>query len=300
MVACRILCSMLFTLSFSCFVSQPCGQLLDTSVCYAEDNVLVANAAHILNTIDSINQKNIIFDLTGVLFYPSKLFLPFEVGILSLAQYSIRHCANPFSIFETALLDFLYGLDGKSESHFYKQYQLPEIICQWQKGKTTSQEIFKRVDDKIKELEQQSYFKSNIQKKLIQNILTFGLNPDIAVEKSFKRIESGIELLKAFEKKTNQNGEKAHTLYLLSNLDTETFSLLQKLYPKVFKRFKTLYVSGYTGYMKPEQEAFNNLLKEEDLRAEDCFFIDDQRENIKAAEALGIESVQFLGNRFHL
>ena len=263
------------------------------------DGLTVISAGALLSKVPMITKKNIIFDLTGVLFYPSKIFLPFEIGLFKLARYSVSHLKNPFKLFENALLKFLYEIAGKSESHYYKQYQLPEIICQWQRGETTSAEVFQLVNAKIDEFAKQNYFASEQEKELIREIITFGLSPEKAVEKSFKRIPNGIAVLKAFATKKDHLGNPIHDIYLLSNLDTEIFGLLKEKHSDVFNVFKHMAVSGETGVMKPDQLAFKKLAQTSGIDLTDSFFIDDQAENVKAALKLDIEAVQFVDNRFN-
>lgn len=290
--------SFFLIISSSFFPNFACAPFNEFEL-HRSDGSIVISAGALLEKVPWITKKNIIFDLTGVLFYPSKIFLPFEIGFFKLARYSISHFKNPFKLFENALLNFLYEIEGKSENHYYKQYQLPEIICQLQRGEKTSAEVLNLVNTKIDELANKNYFASQQEKELIREIINFGLSPEKTVEKSFKKIHNGIAVLKAFAEKKDDLGNTIHDLYLLSNLDVEIFELLKQAHPDVFSCFKYIAVSGQTGVMKPDSEAFKKLAEIANLDLADCFFIDDQEENVRAALKLNMEAVQFVGHPSH-
>ena len=51
-----------------------------------------------------------------------------------------------------------------------------------------------------------------------------------------------------------------------------------------------LYFSSDTGLAKPDPRAFEIVLKENNLKPEEVIYFDDSKNNVAAAEALGIES----------
>ncbi len=52
-------------------------------------------------------------------------------------------------------------------------------------------------------------------------------------------------------------------------------------------------VSFRIGKTKPDPEMFRMFLKEFELAAEECVFVDDTEENVRAAEALGFQGIVF-------
>ncbi len=46
-------------------------------------------------------------------------------------------------------------------------------------------------------------------------------------------------------------------------------------------------------WIKPEREIFNILLKKYNLKAEECVFLDDNKNNIEAASAMGFNTIPF-------
>ena len=59
------------------------------------------------------------------------------------------------------------------------------------------------------------------------------------------------------------------------------------------KDFEVIVDATYTGILKPDARAYEQVLQELGLPAADCVFVDDQLRNIKGAEALGLPSVHF-------
>ena len=57
--------------------------------------------------------------------------------------------------------------------------------------------------------------------------------------------------------------------------------------------FDHIFISSETGYLKPRQEAFEHVLQTMEADRAKILFIDDNRQNIDAASALGIQSVTF-------
>ncbi|WP_274960766.1 HAD-IA family hydrolase [Lentibacter algarum] len=59
------------------------------------------------------------------------------------------------------------------------------------------------------------------------------------------------------------------------------------------KDFEVIVDATYTGILKPDARAYEQVLQELGLPAADCVFVDDQLRNIKGAEALGLPAVHF-------
>ena len=84
------------------------------------------------------------------------------------------------------------------------------------------------------------------------------------------------------------------SLYLLSNI-SEHFAERHTLFP-VLSLFDRLFFSGVLKLVKPSPAIFLHLLKEVGKRGEECIFIDDNADNIRAAAALGIHTYLFDGD----
>ena len=83
-------------------------------------------------------------------------------------------------------------------------------------------------------------------------------------------------------------------VYLLSNYPRDVFALhanagsfpfLDKVDGKV--------VSGFVKMVKPNADIYEHLMKEYQLEASECVFIDDREENIETARMLGMKGIVF-------
>ena len=92
--------------------------------------------------------------------------------------------------------------------------------------------------------------------------------------------------------------EKGAKLYLLSNISNyfaENYESVPKIV-EIFSKFDGLVFSAPIKLTKPSREIFEHLLGKFNLRAEDCFFIDDSDINIDGAKAAGIDGYLFDGD----
>ena len=81
-------------------------------------------------------------------------------------------------------------------------------------------------------------------------------------------------------------------LYALSNWSAETFPAARPRYP-FLEWFDGIVISGEVRASKPDRRIYEALLERHDLQPGSVLFIDDVAENVAAAEALGIRSIQF-------
>jgi len=85
--------------------------------------------------------------------------------------------------------------------------------------------------------------------------------------------------------------DKKYKLILLSNTNELHIDSIKQHIPfyEDFKNsFNVFYLSHEIGYRKPNTDIYNFVLKENNLKAEECLFIDDTKENTDAAYKLGI------------
>lgn len=88
--------------------------------------------------------------------------------------------------------------------------------------------------------------------------------------------------------------KRGFCVYLLSNYPVSLFELhtecgkfpfLDKVDGKV--------VSGFVKLVKPDREIYEYLLRTYDLKAEECVFLDDRKENVEAAKNIGMAGILF-------
>ena len=83
-------------------------------------------------------------------------------------------------------------------------------------------------------------------------------------------------------------------VYGLTNWPSDTFE-------EARRRFKTMgsidkyVVSSSVKLAKPDPAIYRSLLSKYDLRAEECVFIDDRKDNVDAAVGLGMKGIVFPG-----
>lgn len=87
--------------------------------------------------------------------------------------------------------------------------------------------------------------------------------------------------------------EKNFKLILLSNTNEYHIEHIKKKVP-FFEEFKNcfdaFYLSQEIGMRKPDPEIFEYVLDQNDLKANECLFIDDTAENTEAAARLGFHT----------
>lgn len=81
-------------------------------------------------------------------------------------------------------------------------------------------------------------------------------------------------------------------LYLLSNTCESHIEFFTSRYD-IFRIFDGAAYSCRTGFMKPEKEIYEALIREHRLDPSATVFIDDREENVRAARELGIHAVQY-------
>jgi len=100
--------------------------------------------------------------------------------------------------------------------------------------------------------------------------------------------EERIELLKTLS--------KHYDLYLLSNTSALHVKVFEKMYLETAgeamqKVFKKLYYSHEIGWHKPDREAWEYVIGDAAIKAEETLFLDDNIHNIKAAQELGFQAI---------
>ena len=83
-----------------------------------------------------------------------------------------------------------------------------------------------------------------------------------------------------------------HTLYALSNMGHASIDWLEQ-HQEFWRFFSGKVVSARVRMLKPEPDIYRYLLVSFDLKAGECFFIDDSPANVAAARALGLQGMVF-------
>jgi putative hydrolase of the HAD superfamily len=99
--------------------------------------------------------------------------------------------------------------------------------------------------------------------------------------------ENRLTLIKSLKKK--------YSIYLLSNtnaihIDAFKKKIGKKKWTRFCNLFDKMYLSHELGLRKPNAAIFEYLLKEQNLKAQEVFFIDDSPQHIEIANKLGIKT----------
>lgn len=84
-------------------------------------------------------------------------------------------------------------------------------------------------------------------------------------------------------------------VYGLTNWPAETFSEARRRF-KTIANIDNIVVSSFVKLAKPEPAIYQQLLTRYDLKPEECVFIDDRKDNVDAAIALGMSGIVYPGS----
>lgn len=85
--------------------------------------------------------------------------------------------------------------------------------------------------------------------------------------------------------------EQGHRVVILSNTNRLHCAYWPSQYPEVQQCVDKLYLSQELGMRKPDPAIYLAVLKQEGVSAQDAVFFDDNADNIKGAQSVGLESV---------
>lgn len=121
-------------------------------------------------------------------------------------------------------------------------------------------------------------------------------NVDLSEEDFWKywfEAETVSDSMVSFAKDLKARGIKT---FLLSNNFKERAEYYGH-YPWIHEVIDKAYFSWQTGNIKPGTQAWQDILAEHELKAEECLYTDDQTKNIEAAESIGIKSIMFTNEK---
>ena len=231
----------------------------------------------------SIN--TIVFDLVGVLFYINKAKALRKLGIFTIVKYYFFHWKNPFDECLLLLDKMRKEVPGEyQEEATYKGIYLPIFVLQWLKGLISSQEAFDKVVAYFDWLDQHHYFVDKFHKQAVIKLMVLLLDPNLGVE-VYSPDPVIIQLIKTLKKRGT------YKLFILSNIDTETYIELLAKYQDFFGLFDGIVTSCQTHLVKPDLAIFNYLVDTYELNPYECCYIDDQPENLASARIVGMQTI---------
>ena len=115
----------------------------------------------------------------------------------------------------------------------------------------------------------------------------------LSEEEFFNFWFSGEKLVPSLVDYVDELKSQGLKVFILSNNFRERTEYYRKSFPDFFSKFDGVYFSWETGSVKPEEEAYLNLLKENSLSPHDSIYFDDSDKNIEVARNLGIVSQKY-------
>ena len=92
----------------------------------------------------------------------------------------------------------------------------------------------------------------------------------------------------------NELRAKGYEIYGLTNWSMETFPAARERFG-ILQMIDRYVVSGAERLIKPDHRLFHVLLDRYGLNAGECVFVDDNPDNVAAAETLGMKGIVFTG-----
>ena len=171
-------------------------------------------------------------------------------------------------------IDEFSKLGVKNASTFYSKKVQTDLFNQIETGEITAEKF-------LSELQKETNNATISQVKYAWNSMLL----DLPNER--------IQLIKSLKNK--------YRIYLLSNtniihIDAFKKQLGDRKWEEFSALFGKMYLSYEVGMRKPNTEVFEHILKEQNLKAEEVFFIDDSPQHIEAAKKLGIHCHHLLDN----
>ncbi len=240
---------------------------------------------------DNTKPLHVIFDLNGVLLTTSKAS--------AMGQITESHS----NFFVKALADrvvnfaVLAAKQKKVKKKLYKVLNtiqdsgndwglddpdgdvLPGLMCDWMNGQKTAAEIRALVLPAIKK--NSTWFSSHYEQRIVYNLARMIFTPEKHAS-NVKVIESGLKFVRACKK-------KGYGVYVMSNWDADSITLVKDMYPELFELFDGIVISAEVGLVKPQPEIYQIFTSS--FGAEKCVFIDDQVANVKAAAESGMYAI---------
>lgn len=250
----------------------------------------------------ALHKKNLLWDLGNTLIKIDEFAFARQMGLTDLIIYCLSTGNHPRKILLRAL-DFLDAIPYTRANACQTTLAgrpLPPVVCDWFAGKITDVQAL-HTNKSFPIIVPEGFFTNKREEHLVKNLLKTIANPEVFAH-CISIIDEGLLLLEKCANQLDEEGNNAHTLYIFSNWDKDSFNYLVKdsQMHRLFSYFKTSHqiISGNIGYLKPGDEAFFHLLTTHNLVASECILIDDQDENIRAALKNGMQGILLENTNF--
>lgn len=235
--------------------------------------------------------KTVIWDLSGTLFSPqSDGMTEAQKEEFSLLFYlwSGKKEASPIDQLAYRMLTEIDIPSSRNSEEIIRTHTgepVPEILCHYLAGKIDSHEATSLALSFCARWAPQQVTQEEHQ--MIIRMITTLFNSE-SLAQCMKPIEQTVKLF-------HETISHAH-VFILSNWDHDSFIPFFARYKEtVFASIERhqIIISADCGFVKPERAIYRFLLEKKGLIPSECIFLDDQEENIRAAQQVGIEAVRY-------
>ncbi len=224
--------------------------------------------------------SHIVLDLGGVLVRTSGIRTFKQVGIVTMLRQAYTNGLDPVET-KKRLYELLTLVDEQVTIPLYDDegLLLPPLMVQWLLGQEKNSILRKQILHAF--AQHPEWFTNKAESDFMHAMARM-----IFTTSSFINTRSLVCETVQFIKECKANGYK---LIVLSNWDKQSFKPLCKKFNSVFCLFDELICSGNVGSAKPYMPVYQKVFQL--AHPENCVLIDDQKENIKAAQMLGMQTI---------
>ncbi len=254
----------------------------------------------LLGIASPLYSKVVIWDLGGVLFRRSNMKMASSIGISRFLGYWFFDRKNPFTQLEPVLFEVLDQipcppLKDKRDACNKRGKPFPKVMSHWQAGTLSGADIIIQSKPCIERLEQEGFFVSRRERMLVEKTIE-GMFDPLLLAQCMRPHSRTTRVFKECANALNKDGTQRNINIALSNWDPDSFACLKSRHSFTFSHFDHLVISGQCGYIKPWKSTYEFLIKQYNLTPSECLFIDDQEENLRAAEELGFNTYLMKNN----
>ena len=229
--------------------------------------------------------KAIVFDLGGVVLDTCAQKTAWEIGPKLLLNHwlSSQKTSDLFRL-RPRLYALLNAAHNQQEGNEWgikdgEGKIVPQLMAEWLRGMRPNRELLTQVKQFSET--NPAWFAHPAERQTLMRVSHLIFDPKRFI-KTRKLFDQSASLIRECKK-------RGFKLYVLSNWDRDSGKLLVEKYPDLFGLFDGIVFSGDVQAAKPEPEIFAHITQE--IPAQECVFIDDQPENISAAEHLGFNTI---------
>ncbi len=243
--------------------------------------------------------KALLFDLGGIFFDKSMKNYVTQLGVEGAKKsigYLLLDWKAPWNL-KSLIFEVLNNADVVKDEDFQvahdKGKPMPYLLSAYQAGLYSLEDAKRLTFESFEQLKQSGRYVSERQVYLIQRGIELMFSPKIYAEEIIEQYPAALRLLKELRMAKNEQGEPRFRLVALSNWDKDSFAYMRQRFAEELGWFDDLVISGESGSVKPNKALYDLAVEKAGVAKEECLFVDDQQENVEAAEKLGIPSVLF-------